>query len=75
VPLGMANNVHFGCFPFLSIKSSFSIFEVSKIGFFVKQLPNIGCQIGPQEHYKIIYHILLKYQQLFECPSFSMYHL
>jgi hypothetical protein len=40
VALGMANNFHFGCFPFLCIKSSFSIFQVSK-GFFVKEVPNI----------------------------------
>jgi hypothetical protein len=38
---GIANNLHLGCVPFLRIKSSFSIFQVSKLGFFVKQLPNI----------------------------------
>jgi hypothetical protein len=45
VQLGMSNKVHFGCFPFLCIKSSFSIFWVSKWIFCVKQLPNIWCQL------------------------------
>jgi hypothetical protein len=33
VRLGMANNLHFGCFPFLRIKSSFSFFS-AKTRFF-----------------------------------------
>jgi hypothetical protein len=34
MPLGMANNIHFGCSPFLLTKSSFSIFWVWKRIFF-----------------------------------------
>jgi hypothetical protein len=73
VRLWMTNNVHFGCFPFLRKKSSFSIFSVSNIGFFVKQLPNIYSFIGPQEFYNIIYNILYTNHQLFECPMISIH--
>jgi hypothetical protein len=41
VRLGMLNIVYFGCLSFLRIKSSFSILQVLKMGFFVKQQPNI----------------------------------
>jgi hypothetical protein len=67
VRLGMSNNVHFRCFPFLRIKNSFSIFWVSKMGFFVKQVPNIWSWIVPQEFYNIIYDILCTNHQMFKC--------
>jgi hypothetical protein len=70
VPLGMANNVHFGCFPFLGIKSSFFIFLAPKMGSFVKHLPNICFINVPTHFYKLLYHILCTIHKLFAWESF-----
>jgi hypothetical protein len=44
VHLGMTNNIDLGSFNFLCIKSSFFIFLVQKMGFFVKRLPKKYCK-------------------------------
>jgi hypothetical protein len=70
VPLEMANNVYFWCFPFLGIKSSFFIFLAPKMGFFVKHLPNICFKNVPTHFYKILYHILCTIHKLFAWKRF-----
>jgi hypothetical protein len=47
VPLGITNNIHFVCFPFIGIKCLFFIFLAQKISFFVKHLPKICFKNGP----------------------------
>jgi hypothetical protein len=74
VPLGMANNVQFGCFPFLGIKSSFFIFLAPKMGSFLKHLPKICFKSVPPYFYKILYHILCTIHHLFAWKKFSSHH-
>ena len=57
VHIGMANNVAQGSFHFRWTKNPFSIFQVSEISFFVKDLPNICCKIVPNQFSKILGHI------------------
>jgi hypothetical protein len=66
----MANIVHFGCFPFLGIKSLFLIFLSQKMGSFVKHLPNICFKNVPTHFYKILYHNLCTIHKLFAWESF-----
>jgi hypothetical protein len=70
VPLGMTNNVHFGCFPFLDIKSSFFIFLAPKIDSFVKHLPKIRFKNRITPFYKILYYIICTINQLFAWKKF-----
>jgi hypothetical protein len=60
----MENNVHFRCFPFLGIKSSFFIFLALKMGSFVKHLPNICFKNVPTHFIK--YYIIF-YAQFASC--------
>jgi hypothetical protein len=60
----MTNSVHFGCFPFLDIKSSFFIFLAPKMGSFVKHLPKIRFKNRITQFIK--YYIIL-YAQLTSC--------
>ena len=55
--IGTTNNVDKELFIFLWIKISFSIFGVSKMGFFVKHLSIICYKIIPHKFIKLLYHI------------------
>ena len=57
VHIGIPNNVDLGGFHFLCSKESFSIFRAPKRGFFVKDLPNVCCKIGPTQFSKIPGHV------------------
>src|SRR3954466_16031843 len=61
----LANKYSKGSFYFLCTKNPFSIFRVTKMGFFVKDLPNISCQLEPLYFCKILDHILFTIDQSF----------
>ena len=67
--IGMANKVSEGSFHFRFTKKSFPIFRVPKLGFFVKDLTNLGCKIVPCQFSKILYHISCAINQLVVCKK------
>jgi hypothetical protein len=73
VPLGMATNLYFGCFPFLGIKSLFSIFQVLKRICYLKEVPKMHIKIAPPQFSKILYLISCTNHQLVVCPNLSIY--
>ena len=50
-------------------KSHFSIFRVPKLVFFVKDIPNLGCKIVPNQFSKILYHISCGINQMVVCQK------
>ena len=64
VHLGVANNVAEESFSFLCTKKSFLTFRVQKMGFFVKDLPNICSKIEPKHLNKILDHMLCTNNQM-----------
>ena len=72
VHLGVANNVAEESFYFLCTKKSFLIFRVQKMGFFVKDLPNICSKIEPQLLNKILDHMLFT-NQMVGCRKVSIH--
>ena len=65
----MANKVSEGSFYFRFTKKSFSIFRVPKLGFFVKDVTNLGCKIIPNKFSKILYHVSCAINQLVACKK------
>ena len=48
----------------------FPFFECPKGGFFVKNLPNNCCKIGPNHFYKILGHIWFSIEHMVGCQKF-----
>jgi hypothetical protein len=69
VHVGMTKNVAKESFHFLCTKKTFSFFRVAKMSFFVKDLPNICCKIGPNHFYKILVHIQCTIDQMVWCQK------
>ena len=56
-------------FIFFGRKNHFPFFECPKGGFFVKDLPNNGCKIGPNQFYKILGHIYCTINKMVGCKK------
>ena len=69
VHIGMGNNVAPGSFHFRWMKKPFSIFRVPQRRFFVKDLPNNCCKIGPNHFSKILAHIYCTIDQMVGCKK------
>jgi hypothetical protein len=63
VHLRMVNNVVHRSFQFYLVEKPFSIFGVSKLGFFVKQLPKLALITGAHQFSKVLDHILCTFHQ------------
>jgi hypothetical protein len=59
----MANNVVHRSFQFYRVEKPFSIFRVSKLGFFMKQLPKLALITGAHQFSKVLDHILYTFHQ------------
>ena len=59
-----------GVFTFIAQKSHFPFFECPKRGFFVKDLPNNSCKIGPNHFSKILGHIYYAIDKMAGCQKF-----
>ena len=57
-------------FIFFGRKNHFPFFECPKGGFFVKDLPNNCCKIGPNQFSKILGHIYCTIDKMVGCKKF-----
>ena len=73
VHLVMENNVAEERFHFQYTKKSFSIFRVQKMGFFVKQQPQICCKNWDMHFLSILDHVRFTNNQSVGCEKFSMH--
>ena len=73
VHLGTVNNVAEETFQFPFTEKSFFYFRMRKMGYFVKQLPNICRKIGALHYLKILDHIVFTNNQIVVCETVSIY--